>query len=227
MGCSFAVGIPRSGGPIDDKCALDALSTVEVAGHELLAWRLYCEEALPLMDHAELKKRLKQQEIEELRLCMRRSNEVQRLRKTASRSADQLQRSRRTVLENVKELSFLHNKVKGWEVAYSLGKKDQHLAELFEGLHNRMSLSAEKRRSKYLELKVAMLERKLDLADALRESDQLHECYNNEDASNGQSKRLLEIASERKDGYEEIEKANMAIFEAEEKMEAAEQNFMQ
>ncbi|KAG7409618.1 hypothetical protein Forpe1208_v010970 [Fusarium oxysporum f. sp. rapae] len=47
-----AVGIPRSGGTIDDKCALDALSTVEVVGYEFLAWRPYCEEALPFMDRA-------------------------------------------------------------------------------------------------------------------------------------------------------------------------------
>ncbi|KAL9564155.1 hypothetical protein ACKAV7_011662 [Fusarium commune] len=142
-----AVGSPRSGGPIDDKCALDALAANDKKPQDL-------------------------------------ENKILRLRESES-------------------------------------------AEPLERLLNKMSLSAEKRRSKYLELKVAMLERKLDLADALRESDQLHECYNNEDASNGQSKRLLEIASERKDAYEEIEKANMAIFEAEEKMEAAEQNLMQ
>lgn len=69
-----------------------------------------------------------------------------------------------------------------------------------------------------------MLERKLDLANALRDSDQLHKCYDHEHASNGQSQRLLVIASERRDGYDEIEKADMAVFEAEEKMEAAEQN---
>ncbi|EXK35753.1 hypothetical protein FOMG_08956 [Fusarium oxysporum f. sp. melonis 26406] len=106
---------------------------------------------------------------------MRHSNEVQRLRKAASRSADQLQRSRKIVQEN---------KVKGWEVVYNLGKKDQHSAkshaaadnkkpqdledkilrlrefassELLEGLLNKMSLSAEKRRSNYLQLKAAML----------------------------------------------------------------------
>ncbi|EXL69212.1 hypothetical protein FOPG_14802 [Fusarium oxysporum f. sp. conglutinans race 2 54008] len=146
----------------------------------------------------ELKKRLKQQEIEKLPLCMRRSNEVQHLYKAASRSTDQLQRSRKTVLENVKVLSFIHKKVKDRE-----------------------------RRSKYPELKAAMLERKLDLANVLRDSDQLHKCYDHEHASNGQSQRLLKIASERKDGYDEIEKANTAVFEAEEKMEAAEQNLLQ
>ncbi|KAI3576627.1 hypothetical protein IWW34DRAFT_881086 [Fusarium oxysporum f. sp. albedinis] len=193
----------------------------------------------------ELKKRLKQQETEELRLCMRHSNEVQHLRKAASRSADQLQRSRKIVQEN---------KVKGWEVVYNLGKKDQHsakshaaadnkkpqdledkilrlrefaLSEPLEGLLNKMSLSAEKRRSNYLQLKAAMLERKLDLASALSDSDHLHERYETEYASNGQSRRLLKIAGEMKEAYVEIEKAHMAIFEAEEKMEAAEQNLLQ
>lgn len=37
---------------IDDKCALDALSAVEVAGYKILAWRPHCEEAIPFMDHA-------------------------------------------------------------------------------------------------------------------------------------------------------------------------------
>ncbi|KAJ4123991.1 hypothetical protein NW765_007037 [Fusarium oxysporum] len=193
----------------------------------------------------ELKKRLKQQETEELRLCMWHSNEVQHLRKAASRSADQLQRSRKIVQEN---------KVKGWEVVYNLGKKDQHsakshaaadnkkpqdledkilrlrefaLSELLEVLLTKMSLSAEKRRSNYLQLKAAMLERKLDLASALSDSDHLHERYETEYASNGQSRRLLKIASEMKEAYVEIEKAHMAIFEAEEKMEAAEQNLLQ
>ncbi|KAH7194867.1 hypothetical protein DER44DRAFT_752660 [Fusarium oxysporum] len=235
----FAVESPRSGEPIDDKCALDAFGAVKVAGYEVLGWQPYREETSPFMDRAgntlpfrerpprkspeelgetveestisdlrkqnlELKKRVKQQEIEELRLCMRRSNEVQHLRKAASRSADQLQRSGKIVLENVKELTFLHKKVKGWEVVYNLGKKDQHSAEshaaadnkkpqdlknkilrlrefasseLLEGLLNNMPLSAEKRTSNYLELKAAMLERKLDLANALRDSDHLHECY--------------------------------------------------
>ncbi|EXL98072.1 hypothetical protein NOF04DRAFT_6482 [Fusarium oxysporum II5] len=77
----------------------------------------------------ELKKRLKQQEIEKLPLCMRRSNEVQHLYKAASRSTDQLRRSRWTVLENVKELGFIHKKVKDREVTYNLGEKDQHPAE--------------------------------------------------------------------------------------------------
>ena len=72
-----------------------------------------------------------------------------------------------------------------------------------------------------------MLERKLDLANVLRDSDQLDKCYDHEHASNDQSQRLLKIASERRDGYDEIEKANMAVFEAEEKMEAAEQNLLQ
>ncbi|KAJ4271033.1 hypothetical protein NW764_013397 [Fusarium oxysporum] len=197
----------------------------------------------------ELKKRLKQQETEELRLCMWHSNEVQHLRKAASRSADQLQRSRKIVQEN---LSI--QKVKGWEVVYNLGKKDQHsakshaaadnkkpqdledkilrlrefaLSELLEVLLTKMSLSAEKRRSNYLQLKAAMLERKLDLASALSDSDHLHERYETEYASNGQSRRLLKIASEMKEAYVEIEKAHMAIFEAEEKMEAAEQNLLQ
>ncbi|KAF5264082.1 hypothetical protein FOXYS1_5152 [Fusarium oxysporum] len=168
----------------------------------------------------ELKKRLKQQETEELRLCMRHSNE----------------------------------KVKGWEVVYNLGKKDQHStkshaaadnkkpqdledkilrlrefasSELLEGLLNKMSPSAETRRSNYPQLKAAMLERKLDLASALSDSDHLHERYETEYASNGQSRRLLKIAGEMKEAYVEIEKAHMAIFEAEEKMEAAEQNLLQ
>ncbi|KAM5521434.1 hypothetical protein FOXYSP1_15325 [Fusarium oxysporum f. sp. phaseoli] len=202
----FAVESPQSGEPIDDKCALDAFSVVEVAGYEVLAWQPYREEASPFMDRAgntlpirerpplkspekegdtvkdstisdlrkqnlELKKRLKQQEIEKLRLY-------------------QLQRTRRTVLENVKELGFIHKKVKDREVTYNLGEKDQHPAEKHA-------------------------------------ADQLHECYDHEHASNGQYQRLLKIASERKDGYDEIEKANMAVFEAEEKMEASEQNLLQ
>ncbi|EXM20871.1 hypothetical protein FOTG_11254 [Fusarium oxysporum f. sp. vasinfectum 25433] len=160
----FAVESPRSGEPIDDKCALDAFSAVEVAGYEVLAWRPYREEASPFMDRAgntlpirerpplkspenrgdtlkdstisdlrkqnlELKKRLKQQEIKKSRLCMRRSNEVQHLYKAALRSTDQIQRSRRTVLENVKELGFIHKKVKDREVTYNLGEKDQHPTE--------------------------------------------------------------------------------------------------
>ncbi|EWZ30369.1 hypothetical protein BFJ63_vAg3366 [Fusarium oxysporum f. sp. narcissi] len=145
-------------------------------------------------------------------------------------------------------------KVKGWEVVYNLGKKDQHSAkshaaadnkkpqdlegkilrfrefsssELLEGLLNKMSPSAETRRSNYPQLKAAMLERKLDLASALSDSDHLHERYETEYASNGQSRRLLKIAGEMKEAYVEIEKAHMAIFEAEEKMEAAEQNLLQ
>ncbi|EXK35752.1 hypothetical protein FOMG_08955 [Fusarium oxysporum f. sp. melonis 26406] len=47
-----AVETPLSGGKIDDKCALDALSAVEVAGYKVLAWRPHCEEAIPFMDHA-------------------------------------------------------------------------------------------------------------------------------------------------------------------------------
>ncbi|QKD62171.2 uncharacterized protein FOBCDRAFT_208837 [Fusarium oxysporum Fo47] len=164
--------------------------------------------------------------LKELRICMRHSNEVQHLRKAASRSADQLQQSRKIVQEN------------GWEVVYNLGKKDQHSAKShaaadnkkpqdLEGLLNKMSPSAETRRSNYPQLKAAMLERKLDLASALSDSDHLHERYETEYASNGQSRRLLKIAGEMKEAYVEIEKAHMAIFEAEEKMEAAEQNLLQ
>ncbi|KAJ9414938.1 hypothetical protein QL093DRAFT_2088020 [Fusarium oxysporum] len=158
-----AVETPLSGGKIDDKCALDALSAVEVAGYKVLAWRPHFWNS---------RRDSNSKKTEELRLCMRHSNEVQRLRKAASRSADQLQRSRKIVQENVKELSFLYR-------------------------------------------------------SALSDSDHLHERYETEYASNGQSRRLLKIAGEMKEGYVEIEKAHMAIFEAEEKMEAAEQNLLQ
>ncbi|KAG4261960.1 hypothetical protein FPRO03_11428 [Fusarium proliferatum] len=45
-----AVGIPRSGGPSHDKCALQAFSELQLAGYEVLAWRPYCKEAMPYMD---------------------------------------------------------------------------------------------------------------------------------------------------------------------------------
>ncbi|EXL51699.1 hypothetical protein FOCG_07525 [Fusarium oxysporum f. sp. radicis-lycopersici 26381] len=98
---------------------------------------------------------------------MRHSNEVQRLRKAASRSADQLQRSRKIVQENKDQHSAKSHAAADNKKPQDLEDKILRLrefasSELLEGLLNKMSPSAETRRSNYPQLKAAMLERKLD-----------------------------------------------------------------
>ncbi|RBQ78871.1 hypothetical protein FVER14953_13561 [Fusarium verticillioides] len=62
-----------------------------------------------------------------------------------------------------------------------------------------MALSAERRRSKYLELKAAVLQKELDKTETLSDFDKAFDLREEERARNDQSRRLVQIASDFKD----------------------------
>ncbi|PNP76787.1 hypothetical protein FNYG_09891 [Fusarium nygamai] len=138
-----------------------------------------------------------------------------------------LERYRGTVLENVEELNFIRQKLRELEVANNIRNKDSRLGEVLEGLLDKMALSAERRRSRYLELKAAMLERKLDLAYAVKHFDGLFKHYNDEKAKNGHSPRLVEIGSELKSERDIINEASTAIRRHNKELEAVEQYLLE
>nr|RBQ87949.1 hypothetical protein FVER53263_13561 [Fusarium verticillioides] len=158
---------------------------------------------------------------------MKHSGERAGYYNSESRRRNDLQRLRGTVREIVEELKFLREKVKELEVANSMGNKDQHLSQLLEGLLDKMALSAERRRSKCLELKAAVLQKELDKTEALSDFDKAFDLRKEERARNGQSRRLVQIASDFKYACDRIKSVNAAIGKAEEEMETAEQNLLQ
>ncbi|EWG55579.1 hypothetical protein FVEG_13561 [Fusarium verticillioides 7600] len=157
---------------------------------------------------------------------MKHSGERAGYYNSESRRRNDLQRLRGTVREIVEELKFLREKVKELEVANSMGNKDQHLSQLLEGLLDKMALSAERRRSKCLELKAAVLQKELDKTEALSDFDKAFDLRKEERARNGQSRRLVQIASDFKYACDRIKSVNAAIGKAEEEMETAEQNLL-
>ncbi|KAF4502358.1 hypothetical protein FAGAP_1419 [Fusarium agapanthi] len=175
----------------------------------------------------QLKEKLRWKAIHEIRLHMSHCEDGERSNNSELTRRNELKRYRAVVRENVKELNFLREKVRELEVANNIGNKDQHLAKLLEGLLDKMALSAERRRSKYLELKAAMLQKKLDLAHAFTGFDMVFSCYNDEKASNPQSRQLVEIGSDLKGARDRIGEASVAIGRAEKEMEAGEQNLLE
>ncbi|KAG5811674.1 hypothetical protein H9Q74_013499 [Fusarium xylarioides] len=101
------------------------------------------------------------------------------------------------------------------------------MAELLEGLLNKMALSAEKRKAKYAERQAIVQEKKDALANALSQKKEVQKRYDDEYASNGQSRRLVEIASDLKDARDKMENAELARWDAEYKMQAAKRNLLQ
>jgi hypothetical protein len=253
---------PRSDGPMDDRCALDCFRALLKAGYQLLAWRSYCNEAMPYMDQGgntlpiekrptlktleEIEDTVKDSTVSELRKQIlqlkmtARSKAIEDIRvqighcknRLSEQNSDsyyrnQLRRCRGIVRETIEELNFLRQKLKELEVANNIRNKDRHLAEVLEGLLDKMALSAERRRSKYLELKAAILEKKLDLADEVKHFDALFKNYNDEKAKNGHTPRLVEIGSKLKSERDIIDETSIAIVRHNEELEAVEQYVME
>lgn len=174
----------------------------------------------------ELKKTVKWNAISEIQLYMERSGERAGYCNSESRRRNDLQRLRGTVRENVEELKILREKVKELEVANNIGNKDQHLSQLLEGVLDKMALSAERTRSKYLELKAAVLQKELDKTEVLSDFDKAFDLRKEERARNGQSRRLVQIASDIKNACDRIKSVDAAIGKAEQEMETAEQNLL-
>ncbi|KAF5586847.1 hypothetical protein FPANT_7140 [Fusarium pseudoanthophilum] len=175
----------------------------------------------------ELKKTVKWNAISEIQLRLEHYGERAEYYNSESRRRNDLQQLRGTVRENVDELKFLREKVKELEVANNIGNKDQHLSQLLEGLLDKMALSAERRRSKYLELKAVVLQKELDERDALSDFDKAFDLRKEERARNGQSRRLVQIAGDFKDACDRLKSVGAAIYKAKEEMETAEQNLLQ
>ncbi|KAF5970360.1 hypothetical protein FCOIX_10452 [Fusarium coicis] len=79
------------------------------------------------------------------------------------------------------------------------------------------------RRSKYLELNAAGLEKKLNLADEVKHFDALFKNYNDEKAKNGHTPRLVEIGGRLKSERDIIDETSIAIVRHNEELEAVEQ----
>ncbi|KAF5562532.1 hypothetical protein FPHYL_5628 [Fusarium phyllophilum] len=140
---------------------------------------------------------------------------------------EKLRLSHRNVQKNVEELSSLHKEVKDLEAANNNGNKDPRMAELLEGLLNKMALSTERRRAEYAERQATVQEKKDALANALSHKKVVQKRYDDEYASNGQSRRLVEIASDLKVARDRKENAELVRWDAEFRMEAAKQNLLQ
>ncbi|KAF5633545.1 hypothetical protein F25303_9067 [Fusarium sp. NRRL 25303] len=237
-----AIESPRSGGPSHDKCALEAFSELQLAGYEVLAWRPYCKEARPYMDRDgntlpieerpplksldELEDTGEDNTIEGIQLRMSNSEDTSSYYDSEERRRSQLQLYRGIVRENVEELIFLQRKVKDLEVTNSIGWKDPDLAELLEVLLDKMALSAERRRSKYFELKAVMLQKEIDKTDRFTDFEMVFDSHKDEKDRNGQSHRLVEIDSNLYDAWDRVKMADRANGRAMVEMDAAELNLL-
>ncbi|KAF5591824.1 integral membrane protein [Fusarium pseudocircinatum] len=226
---------PRSGGPIHDKLALEACSELTSVAYEVLAWRPYCDEAMPFMDQKgntlAIAERPSIENWPDLGVTRLREQNLQ-LQRTAiwretGKVQDQLWESystdmclaafsvddrkqellRQDVKENVEELSSLHKEVKDLEAANNNGNKDPRMAELLEG-------------------PLTVQERKDALASASSHEKEVQKRYNDEYATNGQSRRFVEITSELKTARDEKENAELVRWDAEFRMQVAKQNLL-
>ncbi|KAF5699691.1 hypothetical protein FMUND_14652 [Fusarium mundagurra] len=250
-----AVESPRSGGPIRDKFALEACSELRGAGYQVLAWRPYCDEAMPFMDrkgntlpiterpfienwpelgvthlreqNRQLKSRATWKEAQEIQDKIGESYSTDMCSAGFNVVDEKLRLLHRNVQKNVEELSSLHKEVKDLEAANNNGNKDVRMAELLEGLLNKMTLSAERRRAEYAEQQAIVQVKKDALANALSHKKEVQKRYDDEYASNGQSRRLVDIASDLKEARDKMENAEIARWGAEFWMEAAKQNLLQ
>ncbi|RBA14510.1 hypothetical protein FPRO05_03302 [Fusarium proliferatum] len=174
----------------------------------------------------ELKRTVRWKLIEGIQLRMSNSEDTSSYYDNEERRRSQLQLYRGIVRENVEELNFLHRKVKDMEVANSIERKDPDLAELSEGLLDKMALSAERRRSKYFELKAVMLQKEIDKTDRFTDFEMVFDRHKDEKDRNGQSRRLVEIDSDLYDAWDRVKTADMAIGRAMVGMDAAEPNLL-
>ncbi|KAF5648643.1 hypothetical protein F52700_959 [Fusarium sp. NRRL 52700] len=159
---------PRSGGPIHDKLALEACSELRAVGYEVLAWRPYCDEAMPFRDrYSQLKKRSILREALEIQRDIKRSDISLKSLKAFSIFEKKLRLSNENVEENVEELSSLHRQIKDLEAANNIGNKDPRMAELLEGLLSKMALSSERKKAEYVKQQADVQEKKDALANAL------------------------------------------------------------
>ncbi|KAF5989807.1 hypothetical protein FBULB1_572 [Fusarium bulbicola] len=152
---------PRSGGPIHDKFALEACGNLRSVGYAVLAWRPYCDEAMPFMDedgnilpiterplihslrelsgerllqeYAQLKRSAICSEVQKIQDSMWGSVVTTNTLNAFEIFKKKLRFSHGDVEENVKELSSLHKEVKDLEAANNIGNKNPHMAELLEG----------------------------------------------------------------------------------------------
>ncbi|KAG5789846.1 hypothetical protein H9Q69_011089 [Fusarium xylarioides] len=233
-----AVENPRSGGPIRDKLALEACSKLCSAGYRVLAWRPRCDEVMPFMDEEgntlPIAERPSIENWPELGVTRLREQNLQLKSRAIWREAQEIQdkiwESKRIIqsLGALSKNSALYMKdVTDLEAANNNGNKDPRMAELPEGLLNKMALSAEKRKAKYAERQAIVQEKKDALANALSQKKEVQKRYDDEYASNGQSRRLVEIASDLKDARDKMENAELARWDAEYKMQAAKRNLLQ
>ncbi|KAF5556925.1 hypothetical protein FMEXI_978 [Fusarium mexicanum] len=206
--------------PIDERPPLKTPEELEDTGEDSTVTELRKQ-------ILQLKEELRSKEIREIRLQMSHFEDGKSSHNGELTRRMELERYRGAVRENVKELNFLREKVKELEVANNFGNKDQHLANILQWLLDKMALSAERRKSKYLELKAAMLQKKLDLDHAFTKFDIALSCYNSEKASNPQSRQLAEFGSDLKGARDSIDEVSAAIGRAETEMEAAEQNLLE
>ncbi|KAF5694875.1 integral membrane protein [Fusarium denticulatum] len=218
-----AVENPRSGGPIRDKLALEACSELRSVGYQVLAWLPYCDEAMPFMDqqgntlpnaerpsienwpdlgvtrlreqNLQLKSTVTWREIQQIQHKLSESVSTDMCLKAFSLAEREQELLRQDAKENVDELSSLHKEVKDLEAANNNGNKDPRMAELLEGLLNKMAISAEKRRAKYARQQATVQEREDALANASSHEKEVQNRYDDEYASNSQSRRLVEIAT--------------------------------
>ncbi|KAF5619162.1 uncharacterized protein FTJAE_12045 [Fusarium tjaetaba] len=244
---------PRSGGPIRDKLALEACRELNSAGYEILAWQPYCDELTPFMDQEGNTLPIEGRPIitnwPELGVTRMREQNLQLKSKAIQREAEDIQDklwdSRRSinvlqalsstdtkqeflgnnVRENVKELSSLHKEVKDLEAANNSGNKDPRMAELLEGLLNKLALSAERRRAEYAKEQTTVEEKKKAFANALSHEEKVQKRYDEECAGYGRSRRLVEIASDLKDADNTVN-AEIARWRAQFWMDAAKQNLL-
>ncbi|KAF5718650.1 hypothetical protein FGLOB1_1542 [Fusarium globosum] len=175
----------------------------------------------------ELKRTVREKEIQRVRRQMSSKKDMARYYDLELNYRNEIERYRGAVQENAQELNFLRQRVKELEAANNIGSKDQHLQELLVGLLDKMALSAERKRSKYLELKAAMLQLKLDLADSLKHFNGMLKHYDDEKAKNVQSPRLVQIGNDLKRARDTMDKESITLRRIKKEMEAAEQNLME
>lgn len=249
-----AVESPRSGGPIQDKLALEACSNLRSAGYHVLAWRPYCDHAMPFMDrkgntllithrpyieswpeigatllrqqNSELKSRAIGREAQEIRHNMWQSDITVRSLNSSTLQAKKKDLAHQIIQENVKELSSLYMEVKDLEAANNIGNKDQRMAKLLEGLLSEMALSVERRRAEYIERQAIALEKEDASTKALRRKQKIQDRYDEEYTFNVQSRRLVEVASHLKEVRDRAEDSERARWEAVYWMDAAKQNLL-
>ncbi|CVL06951.1 uncharacterized protein FMAN_12043 [Fusarium mangiferae] len=225
---------PRSGGPIDDEWVRDCFGELWRAGYVVLAWRPCCDEAMPYMD-----RRGNTLPIEE-RPPLKNSEELEDTAddSTVSELRKQILELKRTVKEKeIQQVRHMMSSKKNMARYYDIELNYENEIEryrgavqeneLLVGLLDKMALSSERKRSKYLELKAAMLQLKLDLADSLKHFDVMLKHYDDEKAKNIQSPRLIQIGNDFKRARDTMDKESTALRRIKKEMEAAEQNLME